>query len=161
MIVEAINLCYSVEIVNDHHDDEEKHKEEEIEEEEDEGSGEEEPLQKSSRSDSEREYRKEGGFGDVGLWNKIKKCLPNTKNKLSSALPCGSGEKSWLMLLENVRMRAEPGMLVALMGPSGAGKCEFFIIVFYFPFFCLTVFYFHSYSYGCHCWEKNRRKNHW
>ena len=131
VVVEAKDLCYSVQIVKDPHKDEEKNTDD-VEDEEDDIEDEEEPLRKKSKDETQREVRGEGGFSDVGLWNKLSQCLPNTKKKLSGALPCAGGEKDWLMLLENVQMKASPGQLVALMGPSGAGKCLFLFASFMF-----------------------------
>ena len=75
----------------------------------------------------------------LGLMNKIGSSVSET----CSCCPCFPARMD-LKLLDSVSIYVEPGMMMALMGPSGAGKCLFFLLdVFFFPlffFFWLTLF---------------------
>ena len=97
----------------------------------------------------------EGEYGSVGVWNKGVKCLQGA----CSCCPC-CPSKMDLKLLDNISMKVEPGMMMALMGPSGAGKCKFSPLFYVLFIFIETQPHFFSHSYGCYCWKKNWWRNH-
>ena len=69
-------------------------------------------------------------------------------------------ERSYISLIDRISGRVEPGMMLALMGPSGAGKCE--KCARFFDFKCgISLIFFSSYSHGCHRGKEDRRQDHW
>ena len=129
--LEATDLCYSVEgVVNEIEADEENQA----------GTG--EGGRESSLSEIFEEEEglidtEENEFGNVSLLNKCGACLSTR----CSCCPCCPSKMN-VKLLDGISMKVEPGMMMALMGPSGAGKCFFFSLFFFLPFLNYFFFFF-------------------
>ena len=114
VILEATHLCYSVEGVATEVDGDEENQM---------GIGEGGETTSGGEEIEDGGEGEEGEYGSMGVWNKGVKCLKGT----CSCCPC-CPSKMDLKLLDDVSMKVEPGSMMALMGPSGAGKCILFFI---------------------------------
>ena len=130
--LEAKDLSYSVEgVVTEMQADEENQVSEM------EGGARDSSLSDMFEEEEDLKDTEENEFGNVSLLNRCGTCLTTR----CSCCPC-CPSKMDVKLLDGISMKVEPGMMMALMGPSGAGKCLNFFLSSCFPSFLSYISYF-------------------